>query len=202
MWYFFDDLKVLLLDLHVDDILFDRLLSSGGWRFPLHCHALVINLNDIRRRLLRLGTSRRKNWIWLAVHFKLPCQLVSCSLDRHACTMKAEGEQDLLPQQAVEVRSKNCFRQRESMSNMQEAIHVRVWKGAHKLLVGAIRSIALEDLELLPFLLHVYLDLLKQISPGRALLAVSCHGLLAGPQRCCTRSSYGKQPSAAKQLDC
>ena len=71
------------------------------------------------------------------------------------------------------------------MADVQQAIHVRIRESTHELLAAAVRSITFEDLLLLPLLLHISFNLLKQVSPRRALLAVRRHRL-ASPRRGCT----------------
>lgn len=112
----------------------------------------------------------------------------------HSCTVEAEGEEDAFSQQTLVAGHELCFGEREGVSEVQHAVHVRVRKRREVLIIpqdsifgvdSAFRvfvvgvyepcgRVHLKHLLRLPRGLHFELNLSEVIAPHSGLLRV-CH---------------------------
>lgn len=77
--------------------------------------------------------------------------------------MKAEREENLLSLRALKSGSKLGLGERERVSKMKTAVHIRVWKGYHKLFLALLTSISLKHTGSLPFCLYSLFNFTKSV---------------------------------------
>mmetsp|Transcript_13690 Transcript_13690/g.36918 ORF Transcript_13690/g.36918 Transcript_13690/m.36918 type:complete len:575 (+) Transcript_13690:2265-3989(+) len=154
-----------------DVVRLDVTVASARGHLPLEGYDIVVH-DDDALDLLRLWTPSGKGRVGFAVELVLPLQLVRGCLDRHPCTVKAEGEEHLFAQQAVEMSREDGLCQGERVAYVEQAVHVGVGESAHELFAILRRRVRLEDLHVLPFLLHLLLDLVQKVAPREALLSL------------------------------
>ena len=134
--------------------------------------------NGLSLLLLLLALLLLLGEVWRAAKvLHLPLELVRARLDGHPGAVEAEGVEALLPAQPPVAHAKLRLGQGEGVAKVKLSVHVGVGEGHHVGggRVGLGRGIFLEDLVLLPLVLHLRLDGLEEFHLEGALALNAGH---------------------------